>query len=285
MEYWLENEFLKVRISSQGAELQELINKETTQNILWDGNPDFWGRKAPVLFPIVGKLKENTYYFEGKAYQLPQHGFARDHVFNLKESSEKRVVLVLSSSEQTKTIYPFDFELQITYILEGKGLQTHYTVRNVGSENMYFSIGAHPGFKVEAEDFAKYSLHFSSEEDLNRYKLDQGLLTVHTEGVELEKQKLTLTYSLFEEDALVFKNLKSETITLHDTSGKKVLSLRAKNFPFYGIWTKENAPFICLEPWHGVADSIDSIQLLSEKEGIIELLPHEVFCCEFEIEI
>lgn len=285
MEFWLENEFLKVRISNQGAELQEFINKETNKNLLWNGNPDFWGRKAPVLFPIVGKLKENTYYFEGKAYQLPQHGFARDQVFEVRETSQSRVVFVLSSSEQTKAIFPFDFELEISYILEERVLQTQYKVKNCGTKNMYFSIGAHPGFQVKNEDFESYSIHFSAEEELQRYKLDHGLLTVHTEEVNLDKQELGLTYSLFKEDALVFKKLKSEKLTLIDASGNKVLSLRAQNFPYYGIWSKENAPFICLEPWHGVADSVDSIQLLSEKEGIIELLPNEVFTCDFELEI
>lgn len=281
----LENNCLRISISNLGAELQEVINKKSSKNILWNGSPDFWGRKAPVLFPIVGKLKENTYYVDGKMYSLPQHGFARDCVFETKSVSTSSGVFILKSTSESKEVYPFDFELEIEYVLQENVLVTKYKVRNVDTKNMYFSIGAHPGFSIDSDIFSSCSLYFDTEENLNRFKLENGLLTKNTEHISLEKRELKLNYALFKYDALVFKNMQSNSISLMNADGKKELTFHAKHFPFYGIWTKENAPFICLEPWHGIADSVDTTQILSEKEGIIELITNEVFQCEFSIEV
>lgn len=281
----LENDYLRISVSNQGAELQEVINKKNNKNILWIGNSDFWGRKAPVLFPIVGKLKDNIYYVDGKKYSLPQHGFARDCAFEIKSVSPFSCVFILKSATETKEVYPFDFELEIEYLLQENELVTSYKVRNIDSRNMYFSIGAHPGFSIDPDTFSNYSLHFEKGENLNRFKLENGLLTKDTEHIPLENQELKLNYSLFKEDALVFKNMQSNSISLLNSNGEKEFTFHAKYFPFYGIWTKEHAPFICLEPWHGIADSVNTTQLLSEKEGIIELIPNEVFQCEYSIEI
>jgi galactose mutarotase-like enzyme len=284
----IENDFFQLVVDESGAEMQSLVSKQQNRELLWQGNSEFWNRKAPVLFPIVGKLKENSYIFKNTEYQLPQHGFARDCSFSILDEKNFSLSLSLKSSPETKINYPFDFELIICYKLIGNKLICTYEVNNSGNENMFFSIGAHPGFALPIDEdnpFESYQIRFEKEENLNRFLLTDGLQNDEMEKVNIENSVLKLNYELFEKDALVFKKMQSSWIQLEDKNEKKMLKFHAENFPFYGIWTKKNAPFICLEPWHGIADYQDSNQDIQEKEGIISLEPQHVFSCSFTIEV
>jgi galactose mutarotase-like enzyme len=284
----LENDFLRLKVNEKGAEMQSLVDKQQNRELLWQGNPEYWNRKAPVLFPIVGKLKGNSYIFEEKAYQLPQHGFARDCTFSLLEKTNSLLCFSLKSSSEKKVYYPFDFELIISYALMENKLICTYKVKNSGSQNMFFSIGAHPGFALPIDEdnpFESYQIRFEKVENLNRFLLTEGLQNGEIEKVNLENSVLKLNYKLFEKDAIVLKNMQSSWINLEEKNGNRLLKFHAENFPFYGIWTKKNAPFVCLEPWHGIADSHDSNQQFQQKEGIISLVKNQVFSCSFAIEV
>lgn len=269
----LENEILRATIAAKGAELQSLINKATGIEYMWGGDANYWGKFSPVLFPIVGGLKNDTYYFNDKAYQLPRHGFARDKTFTAEKKSATEAVFSLAQDEQTLTVYPFAFTLQLRYQLNENTLSCTYGVHNPGSSELLFSVGAHPAFAVPlAKDtnYSDYYLQFNVEEKLERWKLENGLIA-SPESLPVTDNTLPLRPSLFYEDAIVLKYIKSNVITLASNKNEHGLHFKFDNFPFFGIWAAKDAPFVCLEPWCGIADSVTHNQQLKEKEGINKL--------------
>lgn len=279
----ISNSKLSVQIKSKGAELFSLKNKVTQRELIWEGNSDFWGKHSPVLFPIVGTLKNNTYRFENKEYQLPRHGFARDLEFKIVYQTENEVIFSLSSDENTAKLFPFKFELQMHYILIDATLKLSYSVKNLDNKTLPFSIGAHPAFALPFE-FENYSLQFEHQETLKSCTLENDLLSDKTFEIELENKNLPLSYSLFANDALIFKTLKSKFITIVETENP-ILKISFSDFKNLGIWTKPNAKFICIEPWLGYSDTIHSNGNLSEKDGIQIVKENQTFCCSFSIEI
>lgn len=279
----ISNSKLSVQIKSKGAELFSLKNKVTQREFIWEGNSDFWGKHSPVLFPIVGTLKNNTYRFENKEYQLPRHGFARDLEFKIVYQTENEVIFLLSSDENTAKLFPFKFELQMHYILIDATLKLSYSVKNLDNKTLPFSIGAHPAFALPFE-FENYSLQFEHQETLKSCTLENDLLSDKTFEIELENKNLPLSYSLFANDALIFKTLKSKFITIVETENP-ILKISFSDFKNLGIWTKPNAKFICIEPWLGYSDTIHSNGNLSEKDGIQIVKENQTFCCSFSIEI
>ncbi len=277
----LNNGLLSVSINPVGAELTSL--KDSYTEYIWEGNPAFWGKHSPVLFPIVGALKNDTYFYEGKHYSLGRHGFARDKVFTVKAQTANSVTFSLTADEETKQAYPFDFELQLTYTLNEKTLNIHYDVINSGNVNLPFSIGAHPAFALPG-DFESYGLVFDNDEPLVSKQLENNLLTHTTVNVHTEGGLLPLNYKLFENDALVFTSLTSKGVTLTQDD-KAILKVKFSDFPDLGIWTKVGAPFVCIEPWQGYADSIDSKGIFTEKPGIINLGDGKNFTAAISIEI
>jgi len=285
----LENEKIKIKVDSQGAQLQQLILKENNKNYLWHGDSKYWGRRAPVLFPIVGRLKDDEYIYNGQSYQMTQHGFARDNVFKLIEQKESSLTYVLEENQTTLEKYPFKFRLEIKYTIEGNSLAVGYKVVNQDQKDMYFSIGAHPAFYwplADDEEKEDYYLEFEKEEAAAKYLLEAGLLN-HEKELILDNQKIIeLEAEIFEDDALVFKNLKSEKVALKSRKSEKEIELEFKNFPYLGIWSQSaEAPFICIEPWQGIADSVDSSGKIEEKEGIKKLNSGEEFSCTHTITI
>ncbi len=266
----LENEFLIAKIHPLGAELQRLYNKQTNIEHLWSGDAIFWGKHSPVLFPIVGSLKENTYYYKDKAYHLPRHGLAREKMFTLKMQTKKSIIFTLTYDEETLKVYPFLFELDITYTLQQKELTCTYNVKNIGDDEMYFSIGAHPAFAV-AGNYSDYYLQFNKDEKLVRYKLENGLISDITQIITLENKQLQLQHNLFNDDAIVLKKLESNKITFGNYKSKSGFHFMYNDFSFFGIWSAKDAPFICLEPWCGITDNTSHNQQLTQKEGIINL--------------
>jgi galactose mutarotase-like enzyme len=285
----LENEVLKAVVSSKGAELQSLVNTVFGIEYLWNGNPAFWAKRSPVLFPIIGNLKNNTYYYQGKSYQLPRHGFARDMEFHPEKQSPKEITLLLRSSEETKANYPFDFEFRIRYQLLGDELSTEYMVNNTGKGIMYFSVGGHPAFCLPLTTdtrFDDYYLRFEETENLSRWPISrEGLIQNQPIPVLEDTNRLSLQKSLFYQDALVFKYPASSEISLLSGKTSHGLKFQMGEFPFLGIWSAKDADFICLEPWCGIADSVNSDQQLEHKEGIEKTTPGKVFSRQWRVKV
>jgi galactose mutarotase-like enzyme len=278
----ISNSILTAEIKHLGAELCSLkdnLNKE----YIWNGNPAFWGKHSPVLFPIVGTLKNNTYKHNDSEYHLSRHGFAREMEFKLIEKQENSAVFSLTASEETKEKYPFNFDLHLIYTLENKTLKIEYKVFNKGESKMPFSIGAHPAFDLP-NNFENYSLAFEEKDSLDYYLLEDGLISNTTKTVLLDQNELHLNYKLFENDALVFKNIKSKSVTILENS-QPFLKVSYPTFPDLGIWTPPNAPFICIEPWFGYSDTVDKFGSLLNKEGIQVLEANKTFHSAFSIEI
>ncbi len=279
----ISNSVLSATINHKGAELISLQSVSTKREYIWEGNAAFWGKHSPILFPIVGTLQHNSYGYKGKAYPMLRHGFARDFDFELILQEEDKVVFSLQETTGSFSQYPFHFELQLIYSLDPNGLTITYKVINKGTENMPFSIGGHPAFALK-NDFEEYSLQFETEDPLVSYRLENDLLSNNTQTIHLQNKQLPLTYSLFENDALVFKALKSKKIQLLENK-TPILNFLFADFPHFGIWTKENAPFICLEPWLGYADTTSASGNIMEKEGIQLLESNSYKEFSFTVEI
>lgn len=283
----LHNRFLSVKINSIGAELCSVYSKKHDTEYLWQADKEVWARHAPVLFPVVGKLKSDFFIFNDNEYNLSQHGFARDSDFICIEKNDDSICFELSANENTIKNFPFHFNLQIKYVLKETVLSIHYSVFNPDNYKLFFSIGAHPGFNcplVPDELFTDYSLHFNNLESLNVSKLQSGLIDDETYSIQLEDGKLNLNASLFENDALVLKNNQVNQVKLISRKSGRGVEMTCDNWPYFGIWTKKQTNhFICLEPWHGIADSVHTDHQLENKEGIVSLNPYETFDCHFSL--
>lgn len=278
----LSNDVISAQINTLGAELCSLKNANNRESI-WEGNPTYWGKHSPVLFPIVGTLKNNSYNHNNKEYQLTRHGFARDMEFELVGKTSSSASFSIHSNSATLANYPFQFELQIQYIIVHSTLEITYTVINKDTTAIPFSIGAHPAFALPG-NFENYSLEFEKEEPLEYTLLDNDLVSTQTETIATISNSIPLTYKLFERDALIFKKLQSNSLTILDKE-KPLLKVNFEDFPNLGIWTKVGAPFICIEPWFGYSDTIESNGNLFEKEGVIVLEANDTFQTKFSLEI
>lgn len=271
----LQNDQLAVQLNPTGAELHSLVLRSSGLDYMWCGDPARWGKKSPLLFPIVGTLKNNTYFYEGRDYQLGRHGFAREKKFSVDQVTDQTATFILLSDEQTKLVYPFDFELVVHYALMGATLAVTYTVRNTGHKPLLFSLGGHPAFAVPLENnlnYTDYYLEFNHDEIAPRWPITKDGLLIETPVPFFDKnRRLNLDKSLFYEDALVFKHLNSDRITLGTSGGPHGLHFNFPGFPYLGIWAAKHADFVCLEPWCGIADGVGTNQQLDQKEGIQQL--------------
>lgn len=286
MSYTLKNEYLSASFNLKGAELCSLKNKDGDE-LLWQADASFWGRHAPILFPIVGRLKDDTYYYNGQAYKLSQHGFARDLDFELTESSETKAIFELKSNSLTLEKYPFDFVLRLHYTLSKNALTIGYEVVNPSDADMYFSIGAHPAFICPLDSNKKrsdYQFTFDKPVTASTYLLEEGLQNNATESAVNHQRTLKISDNLFDKDALVFKAFPSDEVGIAEIGKESFLKVQFNGFPFLGLWSKsQDAPFVCIEPWLGIADNINSSQDLTEKEGIIKLSAKEVFEASYKM--
>jgi galactose mutarotase-like enzyme len=284
----IENEYLRAVIAPTGAELQSLLHKTTGIEHLWNGDPVFWPKYSPVLFPTVGPLKDETYFFEDKTYQLPRHGFAREKSFDAEQVSSTEAFFTLKDDEQTLSAFPFKFILSLHYILEGHKLSCTYEVSNPGTENLLFSVGAHPAFAIpfdKGTSYSDYYLEFNKTESLEQWKLqDGGLIGDLTIPLPISNNRLALSHELFYEDAIVLKNMQSNQITIGCNRHAHGLHFGFNDFPYFGIWAAKDASFVCLEPWCGIADSTTHDQQLQHKEGIQLLAPSAEFKRTWEVE-
>jgi galactose mutarotase-like enzyme len=285
----LENEILQVEVSAKGAELQSIVNKVCGIEYLWNGNPAFWAKRSPVLFPIVGSLKNNSYFYQGKSYQMFRHGFARDMEFQVEKENINEITLLLKSNADTRVNYPFDFEFRIRYQLLGDELSTEYLVSNTGTGILLFSVGGHPAFRMPLTSdtgFSDYYLKFDETENLPRWPISKdGLILPQPTPLLEDTNRLNLKKSLFYQDALVFKYPSSSEITLLSGKTPHGILFQMGEFPFLGIWSAKDADFICIEPWCGIADSVNSNQQLEQKEGIEKLGSGKIFSRQWRVKV
>lgn len=272
---------LSATINYKGAELVQF--SKDGLNTIWEVDEQYWNKTSPILFPIVGALKNGEYIFEDKIYQLPRHGFARDYEFELIEKTENSAEFSLKFNDETLKVYPFEFELKIKYELSDNQLNIIYTIINLSDKKMWYSIGAHPAFKLDG-NIESYALKFDDDKPLTSYLLDKDLFSGESKEIQLNENKLPLNYQLFEQDALVFKNQATSSLILIKDNIPQ-LKVSFSDFPYLGIWTKLDAPFICIEPWLGIADNANATGNLEEKEGIQSLRPHSEYKAVWSVEV
>jgi len=283
----LSNEKLSVTIAEKGAELQSVIRKDLQLEYMWSGDPAFWGKKSPVLFPVVGGLNNNSYTYEGKSYSLGRHGFAREMVFEVTAQTDSRITLTLTDNEATWKVYPFHFRFHIHYAIAEEQLTVIYEIENTGKSDLLFSVGGHPAFKVPlvaGTAFEDYYLYFSEEEHAGKWPLSPAGLIENTPVPSLEHtHTLPVNKPLFYKDALVFKELASTKVTLKNDATPHGLEMDIEGFPYLGIWSAKDADFVCIEPWCGIADHEGTNGKLEDKEGIERLSPDGKFKRDWKV--
>jgi galactose mutarotase-like enzyme len=288
--YSIQNECLKINVNQIGAELCSIIRLSDNKEFMWDGNPAIWQGFSPVLFPIVGALKGDKYYFQNREYSLPRHGFARNSSnFEVSELTANSLTLRLVSDENTLKMYPFYFEFYVRYVLNGNSIQIEFEVKNTDLKDMFFSLGAHPAFKCpheKHENYNDYYLEFDQNETQYTHKIEpDGLIGEKSDLVMDNSKTINLHYTLFDKGAMVFKTLKSRKVSLvSKLSGKRVL-VDFRDFPYIGIWAKPNADYVCIEPWLGIGDNVGTDQNIETKEGILKLEQNRSFKAAYSIQV
>ena len=276
----LENQFVKAEFLVMGAELKSFKLKKSDREIMWDANPEYWAKTSPILFPIIGRLKDDAYIYAGKSYSLEKHGFARNKEFQLVKSTADEIQFRLKADAKTLQQYPFDFELLVVYKLQGEKLTCLYEVINNGYQTMFFSLGGHPAFAIgnESTSYSTYKLIFNKDTELKRFAVtEEGFIDMNSYYFSLVNSAISLTHELFYQDALVFRDYKSNQLKIQSDKVNEGLIFEFNDFPYLGIWAAKDANFVCLEPWCGLADAEDHNQILENKTGIVSLSPAEKF--------
>ena len=286
----LTNNKLYIEIDSLGAQLMSLRDLVGTE-YLWQGDEKYWKGRSPILFPVVGSLRNKKTIIDGKEYTIPQHGFARINEFKLKKKLTDSAVYSFSSNQETKKSYPFDFELEVTYTISDFSLIVSFKVMNKDNKSMPFGIGAHPAFNIPIlsdENFEDYKIQFEKMENCDSPVIDIKCATIISkERVSaLENtNSINLKHELFYKDALVLENLKSRSVSMNSVETGRGIKMDFGGFDFLGIWQAHDAPFVCLEPWTSTATQDVEDDNLRHKRGIIELSPGESkeFCYKITI--
>ncbi|MBR0062127.1 MAG: aldose 1-epimerase family protein [Selenomonadaceae bacterium] len=286
MLHTLANNLLKITVAGRGAELKSITALADGTEYLFDSDPVWWKYSSPVLFPIVGKVRDGKYRAEGQTFELGQHGFARTSDFWLVDATDNTLTFALESNAATLKVYPYKFRLEISFELVGNEVKVFWKVANVDDKEIYFSIGAHPALRCPrcfGETFEDCYLKFNKPEKSARLVLTANGLT-HDRIPTLDGTELNLNYEIFKGDALIFDDLKSDEVSVCSRKSSKSVTVRAKNFPYWGFWTpaQGGAPFVCIEPWLGHADYVDFNGELKDKEGIIKLAVGETFKTEMD---
>jgi len=287
----LENKHLRVKISTLGAEIISVYNKEADFEHLWQADKASWNQHAPILFPIVGKLKNKQYQLDGKTYKMKNHGFAALKQFQVLKKHPKKVVLQLKSNSETLKQYPFQFTLQVTYKLKGSKVSICNKVKNEDEKEMYFSIGGHPGFNIPIttnEKYSDYYLEFNKAEHATRLPLTKkGYLSHQEKNNFLKGNKLPLSHQLFKDRVVILDDLKSSYVTIKSDKSPYGIRIKIKDFNYVGVWCSRKKPngFVCIEPWYGITDYEDTNGNLKTKKGIQKLLPKKKFLMKYNIKI
>lgn len=273
MIYTIENAFLSVSVEDAGAQLKSIFDKTAKTELLWQGNASFWKGRAYNLFPIVGRLYDGKYSYHGKIYEMDRHGFARGKRFCLCDKSSDAMTFAICSDDDTLKSYPFEFIFKVGFTLAGNKLKISYRVENVGEGDMYFGLGAHPGFNVpfNGGKFEDYEIRFNAPCSPQKELFGENyLMADKREPFELdENNSFPLKHSLFDNDAVVLRNA-ARSVTLKKKDDEKGITVDFPSMPFIGFWhtPKTEAPFLCIEPWENLPSKEGEIEDLTQKENI-----------------
>ena len=287
----LENDQVKIGVCDYGAELRSLYDKEAGREVLWQGDPKYWNRQSPILFPFVGRVNGGYYTHKGVKYPMGQHGFARDMEFEFLEQTADSMNHRLMFTEETLKVYPFAFELKVTHRLDGKKLSVLWEVINHGEEMMYFSIGGHPGFNVparEGDSKFDYSITFYGDKAPEYILVDLDVSAANideTYTLELKDHQLPITEHLFDKDALIFDDYQIEKIGIAYPDGTAYVTMDCKGIQSMGVWSQPmpETPFVCLEPWDGRVDNRGFDGELKDKYGVQKVDAGKTFTAQYDI--
>lgn len=267
----IESDALLVKINEKGAELTQITNKQNQIDYLWSG--ESWQRHAPILFPAIGRSNDNHYLISGQSYEMPQHGFARDRVWQVVTQTPASVTLRLTSNQQTQPLFPFNFELLVTYQIVENRLDSQYEVRNLDSADFSFALGSHPGFNVplaRGTEFTDYYLDFGEQvAQLDLYAIDPvPFRSGKRQVLALEKGRFELQHARFDQGLLLFDR-PSQQVSLKSAVTDAQITLTTTDFPYMALWTLENQTenFLCIEPFAGLPDQYGQVQELLTKEA------------------
>ncbi len=278
----ISNGYIDVVISTMGAEMKSIT--KNGKEMLWCGDPAVWPAQTPLMFPICGGLKDDKFIYNGKEYNLEKHGYGRKVEFELEKADNESATFLLVSNEESHKVYPFDYELRVTYTLDKTKVNIKYDVKNTTDGEMYFSIGGHEGYACP-EGIEEYSVIFPETEDLVSNILNGNLLEHNTRNLGNGTKELQLKYEYFAIDAQVFLNLKSKKATLRHRATGEERTVYFDGFDFFLLWTKPGAKYICMEPWCGCQDFMDSDYDITKKRGIIKLEKGETCVKVHSIEV
>ncbi|WP_159721779.1 aldose 1-epimerase family protein [Enterococcus sp. CSURQ0835] len=290
MSITIQNDHVVATIAEKGAELTSFQQKKSGLEYIWQADPEYWGRHAPILFPFIGRLKDDQYTYQGQTYPMGQHGFARDKTFQVLDQTEEMVTLALVSDEQTRQVYPFDFVLTVSYEVWADGLRVRFQVENTSSDEMIFALGGHPAFNVPLEagqNFEDYYLAFSPQKTRVMIPLEGPFVNLDQKTLGQTNTNVQLSHDLFANDAVIFETLGLNRFTIGNEDSFHSVTLTYNHIPYVGFWSPypKEAPFVCIEPWWGFADPVDSSGKLEEKPGMNRLAAGDVFNTQFSITI
>lgn len=285
----LSNGKISIAVNSVGAELWSIKKTDDSFEYLWQGDGTYWTGRSPVLFPNVGAVKNNVMRVDGVEYPLGNHGFPRKMEFELVNSDEYKLVYAYTYNEESLTMYPYKFVLELTYSLSEYSVIIDYAVKNMDNKVIYFQLGTHAGFNCPMADgvgFEDYYLEFEQSEKSRRYFFDAANLLITGKDTDgLEGTKYPLNFELFKEGACIFKDIKSNSITLKSDKNNRSVVLNYNKFPYLGVWQKYGAPYVCIEPWYGVSDPDNYIGEFKDKEMMLSLNENGTYECFLKITI
>lgn len=277
----------KAVIDQQGAELKSLIDTHNGREYLWSGDPAWWNGTAPILFPVIGGLHGGAYRFKGKEYRLPSHGFARQSRFRLIDQTPDDAQFDLMAQDKLKAHYPFSFHLLVSFHMEYSGISVRYEVRNIGSSRMYFSIGSHPAFRLPfaGGPLEHYYVEFAVPERDERYLFLDGCMSHDTEPVYTNSRHINLSRNMFDRGPVILRDVASRAVTIRKSRSMHAVTVHFDT-PHLAIWSKpKGAPFLCIEPWHGLPDPVGFTGSIEDKPGITALDFRDSFTSSYRIEI
>ncbi|MGL4819108.1 MAG: aldose 1-epimerase family protein [Bacilli bacterium] len=285
---WIRNEDVEVAVNPKGAELSNFKDVASGAEYMWQGDANFWAGRAPILFPIVGRVHDNTYTYEGKTYSLTNHGFARHSTFTVFEQGTDFVTMQLVSSDETRAVYPFEFDLRITFKLDGRALSVTHDVKNTGATPLVFTIGGHPAFNCPLEEgltFSDYTVSFTKEESVGFLPITaNGYIAPESEPAKVKD--IPLNAHTFDNDALIYEGYETAEMSIHSSKGTRGVKVAFDGFPYVGIWSKPNcAPFVCIEPWMGHSNVEGFSGAFEEKVGMITLPANDTWQGVYTISI
>lgn len=275
----IQNENFSAAMALHGAELRSFRDLKTGEEFIWKADPDIWAGSAPILFPMVGKLVGGKTTINGNPYVMPGHGVLRNMDAQLVKQDEQLAELEFTSTEETLTHYPFPFKFTVCFALEGDSLAVRYRAENTGTEPLPFMVGSHPAFALDLEKFihSDYFIEFGEPETLDLLGMRDLLISTFSCNYLEHETEIPLSETLFNQDALIFDEIKSNTVRLKNRKRTRYLEMNTGGARQFGIWAKPGAAYVCLEPWHGVVDFQDSDIAFEKKPGMMTLPAGECF--------